>query len=224
MSGTTTDDAPTEDGAITNRYPDAPKTLAGGILSAAGSVAAGVAAGAAALVAAPVLGAREHGAAGAAAGLACGVAAVVAPVAGVVRGVGEVARGAANTPAAIQAAAEGKEWDEVTQRYTEYSLPAELERVRAVDVEKTYGAAAAAEASADGGGEAAAVADTSLYVALGVEPSASEAELKRGYYRKSLRLHPDKNPDDPDAAARFCLLYTSPSPRDGLLSRMPSSA
>ena len=26
------------------------------------------------------------------------------------------------------------------------------------------------------------------------------------------------------AAARACLLYTSPSPRDGLLSRMPSSA
>ena len=24
--------------------------------------------------------------------------------------------------------------------------------------------------------------------------------------------------------ARICLLYTSPSPRDGLLSRMPSSA
>ena len=24
--------------------------------------------------------------------------------------------------------------------------------------------------------------------------------------------------------AKFCLLYTSPSPRDGLLSRMPSSA
>ena len=24
--------------------------------------------------------------------------------------------------------------------------------------------------------------------------------------------------------ARYCLLYTSPSPRDGLLSRMPSSA
>ena len=27
-----------------------------------------------------------------------------------------------------------------------------------------------------------------------------------------------------DAALRTCLLYTSPSPRDGLLSRMPSSA
>ena len=28
----------------------------------------------------------------------------------------------------------------------------------------------------------------------------------------------------PTAAAMACLLYTSPSPRDGLLSRMPSSA
>ena len=27
-----------------------------------------------------------------------------------------------------------------------------------------------------------------------------------------------------DARAMICLLYTSPSPRDGLLSRMPSSA
>ena len=28
----------------------------------------------------------------------------------------------------------------------------------------------------------------------------------------------------PDRLCRTCLLYTSPSPRDGLLSRMPSSA
>ena len=38
------------------------------------------------------------------------------------------------------------------------------------------------------------------------------------------------NPDDFDASDAYdnrgnsCLLYTSPSPRDGLLSRMPSSA
>ena len=30
--------------------------------------------------------------------------------------------------------------------------------------------------------------------------------------------------DESDEQARYCLLYTSPSPRDGLLSRMPSSA
>ena len=31
-------------------------------------------------------------------------------------------------------------------------------------------------------------------------------------------------PDQPMLEAYTCLLYTSPSPRDGLLSRMPSSA
>ena len=30
--------------------------------------------------------------------------------------------------------------------------------------------------------------------------------------------------DEKNAEVTFCLLYTSPSPRDGLLSRMPSSA
>ena len=30
--------------------------------------------------------------------------------------------------------------------------------------------------------------------------------------------------DDPNVTYKACLLYTSPSPRDGLLSRMPSSA
>ena len=30
--------------------------------------------------------------------------------------------------------------------------------------------------------------------------------------------------DLPDRVCMDCLLYTSPSPRDGLLSRMPSSA
>ena len=34
-----------------------------------------------------------------------------------------------------------------------------------------------------------------------------------------------KNPEKPDTKTeKACLLYTSPSPRDGLLSRMPSSA
>ena len=31
-------------------------------------------------------------------------------------------------------------------------------------------------------------------------------------------------PENPDVLVSNCLLYTSPSPRDGLLSRMPSSA
>ena len=36
--------------------------------------------------------------------------------------------------------------------------------------------------------------------------------------------HPDPNGYYLQVLAKICLLYTSPSPRDGLLSRMPSSA
>ena len=43
------------------------------------------------------------------------------------------------------------------------------------------------------------------------------AIISRGYKRKSNNLYNVEIDSD-------CLLYTSPSPRDGLLSRMPSSA
>ena len=43
-----------------------------------------------------------------------------------------------------------------------------------------------------------------------------EAELEVAQLKIQQELEQD--------LSRFCLLYTSPSPRDGLLSRMPSSA
>ena len=39
-----------------------------------------------------------------------------------------------------------------------------------------------------------------------------------------LYVHTTEGKDDMPAHIKSCLLYTSPSPRDGLLSRMPSSA
>ena len=41
---------------------------------------------------------------------------------------------------------------------------------------------------------------------------------------KSYKAINDFYEDQFDAQGNVCLLYTSPSPRDGLLSRMPSSA
>ena len=47
------------------------------------------------------------------------------------------------------------------------------------------------------------VVDTVLYDLLGVSPDVSERDLKKAYMKKAREVHPDKNPDDPDATEKF---------------------
>ncbi|KAL3701265.1 hypothetical protein R1sor_019287 [Riccia sorocarpa] len=42
-----------------------------------------------------------------------------------------------------------------------------------------------------------------LYKVLGVERTASQAEIRKAYHKLALRLHPDKNPDDEAAKEKF---------------------
>jgi DnaJ homolog subfamily B member 4 len=47
------------------------------------------------------------------------------------------------------------------------------------------------------------VAESKLYDALSVQPSATQDEIKKAYKKAALKYHPDKNKDSPAAAEKF---------------------
>ena len=57
---------------------------------------------------------------------------------------------------------------------------------------------------------------------LTVTPIDESVHTNTGYYYSGNYVY--LTPPQIATAYNICLLYTSPSPRDGLLSRMPSSA
>lgn len=47
------------------------------------------------------------------------------------------------------------------------------------------------------------VKDTTYYDILGIQPDATPIEIKKAYRKKAMLTHPDKHPDDPEAARKF---------------------
>ncbi|KAF7584160.1 putative DnaJ-like protein [Clavispora lusitaniae] len=47
------------------------------------------------------------------------------------------------------------------------------------------------------------VADTTYYDILGVPSTSTALDIKKAYRKAAIKFHPDKNPDDPEAIAKF---------------------
>ena len=45
-----------------------------------------------------------------------------------------------------------------------------------------------------------------LYAILGLQKESTQEEIKKAYRKLALTLHPDKNPDNPEATERFLIL------------------
>jgi hypothetical protein len=104
----------------------------------------------------------------------------------------------------------------VQKKWVIYNLAEEATRVfqEEADDKKAEVAAAAAAAAAgtssgsggggaSGGGGGKKVKDTKFYDLLSLPPTATTEEIKKAYYKQARVCHPDRNPDDAEAHAKF---------------------
>lgn len=184
-----------------------PRDVVAGTSSGLKTVTKSIGLGLASLVAYSYMGAKQSGTKGLVKGVGVGMATCTASVvAGTAVGTAQITRGVLNTPRAVVSAARGRVWNVEKRRWEVdwYSLPEEAAEV----LGETEGAEGGEAAGSDAGAArhrrpGRQVQDTALYDILDCTPDATAAELRKAFYKKSLKYHPDKNPDDPEATKNF---------------------
>lgn len=179
-----------------------PKNMVDGTLSGLGYATTGVLAGVGFAVADPIMGARQTGFEGFLKGIGTGLVKCTASVVtGAVAGVAQIGRGLYNTPESFMQGADTR-WDTdigawVDDRVSTYALfSLNCDTSESEDEDEDGRAPANHRVNVS-------VKETEYYDLLGVPTGATESDIKKAYYRKAREVHPDKNPDDATAHARF---------------------
>lgn len=189
-----------------------PRDAIAGASSGLKTFARSLAAGSAALICTPVEAARDGGGVtGTLRGACEGIAtAALLPCAGALFAAGQFARGVAVTPQALVQSLRGQRWSKSQRCWTldMYNLAEEAAHLESRKAKSKKNRKprnrdeddASSEGSRRGG---VRVHGREYYKLLQVNPSASDVEIRRAYYRESRLCHPDKAGSDPLMVDRF---------------------
>mmetsp|Transcript_29059 Transcript_29059/g.53197 ORF Transcript_29059/g.53197 Transcript_29059/m.53197 type:complete len:583 (+) Transcript_29059:95-1843(+) len=190
-----------------------PRDIIEGLRSALSNAIRGTLYGLAALIASPI-GGLKFGAGGVAAGLVAGaILGVSMPLVGFAIGGYQMLRGLVETPAAIMDGFVGcKIYDEGSGTWEEYRLDDDAGDIKRALREEEEGRnktknddddRSGARDKGNGNGSRRRVENSEYYDLLGVRTDAAPSDVRSAYRKRARSVHPDKNPDDPNAEKKF---------------------
>ena len=184
-----------------------PQNVVSGLSSGLKNVGKGLLGGVGTIVATPIVGAQKDGVKGFFKGLGVGLLGGVAIAGtGVVSGAVQIGRGIVNTGTAVtETIAGNKDWDAEKREWVKYNLQEEYNKATSKNADdflreeksKRKNGSSLEET------EERKVKDATLYDVLGVKTNATQSKIRKAFYLKARKMHPDKNPGDENAKVKF---------------------
>jgi len=160
-----------------------------------------------AFIATPI-GGLKYGIIGLIGGIVTGsILGIVMPLYGVIVGITQFARGIIETPQAIvDGFVNCKVYDDTKRTWLEYRLDDDIDEINRLMMDEQTKSSSSGSSESTSSSSRRRVKSTEYYDLLDIQPDASPSEIRSAYRKKARIIHPDKNPDDPNAEENFRIL------------------